>query len=98
MKKKGVTQEDVAEWLDRTQSSVSRILNNPHQMTYAYMATLAAGLGVDIGQLTRHPDEPQYASIFDGLDDEQVDKVIQIAELFRQDGPPEAEAVRKKYP
>ena len=86
MKRKGVTQAQMAEHLDVSQGMVSKFLRNPNALNYNYMAGMADRLGCEIEDLFRDPSRPSQDELLEGLDADQVQKVIQIIDVFRRDG------------
>ena len=86
MKRKGVTQEQMAGRLEVSQGTVSKILKKPTAMTQAYMAAIAHALELEISDLFRDPKRPTREEILAGLDDDQVEHLLRIAETFRRDG------------
>ena len=86
MKLKGVTQIQIAEHLDISQGMVSKFLKKPSALTANYLAGIADRLGCEVADLFIDPKRPSRSELLEGLDEEQVAKVIQIIDVFRRDG------------
>ena len=86
MKLKGVTQAEIAEHLEISQGMVSKFLRNPNALTQSYLFGVADRLGCEVEDLFRDPQRPSRDELLEGLDDDQIQKVIQIIDVFRRDG------------
>jgi transcriptional regulator with XRE-family HTH domain len=86
MKLKGVTQAEIAEHLDVSQGMVSKFLRNPKALTQNYLFGIADRLGCQVEDLFRDPARPSREELLLGLDEDQIEKVIQIIDVFRRDG------------
>jgi transcriptional regulator with XRE-family HTH domain len=84
MKKKGVTQEQMAGRLDVSQGTVSKMLKKSSVLTEYYLVGIAQALSLSVSDLFRDPNRPTQEELLEGLSDDQRQTVITMIEALRK--------------
>lgn len=84
MKKKGITQEQMAGRLDVSQGTVSKMLKKSSVLTEYYLVGIAQALSLTVPDLFRNPDRPTQEELLAGLSDDQRQTVITMIEALRK--------------
>lgn len=83
---RGLTQEQVAERLNTTKATVSRMENNRSQYNRGYVEALADALQVSPDQLFRHPDTPSIDSLLEKVSPEDRARVVSVVQALLKTG------------
>lgn len=83
---KNVNQEALAGRLEVESSTISKLMTGRQRMSDKWLVGIATALDVEVADLFRDPLRPTRDELLAGLDDEQVQKVIQIIDVFKKDG------------
>lgn len=86
MEKKDISQERLAGRLEVEASTVSKLLLGRQKMTEIWLGRIAWALDVEIIDLLCDPSRPTRDQLLAGLDDDQVQQVVQIVDVIRKTG------------
>lgn len=86
MEHKGVSQERLAGRMDIESGTISKLMNGHMRMSDKWLTGIATALDVEVGDLFRDPTRPTRDELLEGLDEQQVQQVIQIIDTFRKTG------------
>lgn len=86
MKKKHLTQEQLAGRLERSQGTVSKMLKQSSVLTEEYLIGIASALSLEVADLFRSPDMPTRDELLEGLSEDQRKTVITMVEALRRQG------------
>lgn len=83
---RGLTQEQVAERLDTTKATVSRMESGKVQYNRGYVEALADALQVEPEQLFHHPDRPSIDALLQKASPEDRARVLSVVEALLKAG------------
>lgn len=83
IKAKGLTQTRLAGRMGISQGMVSKFLTKPSALTEKYLMEIAEAMELDVPDLFRDPNMPTQEELLAGLDDEQMQQVVQIISVIR---------------
>lgn len=88
MKKKGLTQADIAGRLEvESSGTISKKLKNPAKMSAEWLAKFAWALDLEkVEQLYHHPDQPRPEDLWKDADASTRSVVIRILEAAKKAG------------
>lgn len=86
MEYKDVNQERLAGRMDVESSTVSKLLTGRQRLSDVWLVGIATALDIEVADLFRDPAQPTREDLLKGLDEDQVQKVIQIIGVFKRDG------------
>lgn len=72
--------ERLAERIDSSPGTVSKLLNGRMKMTMEYLAAIAAALDVEVSQLFHDPNRPTVDELLRGLPQEERLRIIEQVE------------------
>lgn len=80
-----LTSEQLAERIDRSTGTVSKLLNGKMKMQLEYLGDIAAALGVEVPQLFTDPRQPKLDDLIRDLPQDEVDRIFeQVQFMVRQ--------------
>jgi len=83
MDHRSVNQEKMAGRLEVESGTISKLLTGRQRLSDKWLTGFAWALDVDVADLFRDPMRPTREELLEGLDDDQVEKVIQIISVIR---------------
>jgi transcriptional regulator with XRE-family HTH domain len=84
--KRGLTQEQVAERLNTTKATVSRMETGKVQYNRGYLEALALALSIEPDQLLRDPEQPSADSLLQKASPEQRARVLSVIDALLKAG------------
>lgn len=84
--KRGFTQEQIAERIETTKATVSRMETGKVQYNRGYVEALAGALAIEPDQLFRDPEQPSADSLLQKASPEQRARVLSVIEALLKTG------------
>jgi len=78
----GLDQKRVAERMDVTEPTVSRLLSGKRKMTLNYLFAFADALNVPVSNLYRDPETPSREELLSKLSDHEFSEVLDFADYL----------------
>jgi transcriptional regulator with XRE-family HTH domain len=77
---KGLTQDQMAERMDCSPGTISKLVTGKMKQTPEWLAAIAYALGpdVEVDDLFRHPGAPTQDDLLRGLNDQDRDRIIRV--------------------
>lgn len=82
MEHRGLDNRRIAERMDCTEGTVSKLLNDDMRMTTDWLARFAYALDVEVADLYRDPSAPTQADLLRGVPEDDLPTVMRILKTF----------------
>lgn len=86
MKKRDLTQLDLAVRMECSTGTVSKLISGKMALSSKWMAGLAAALEIEVRQLFEDPQKPSQNDLLEGLTPAKREQIIRFAEFVRKSG------------
>ena len=81
-KRRGLTQQQLADRLGRAKSTISQLENGKMDMSGHYMSALADALDIDPEDLHHHPDRPSVDALLKSASPEQFQAALRVVKAL----------------
>lgn len=81
---KGKDSKQIADILDRSEGTVSKLLSGKMKVTTEYLAEFAYALGVEVDDLFRDPNRPSQAELLRNATPEELRQALQLIQSVRK--------------
>ena len=81
-KKKGLTQQQLADRINVTKATVSKLERGEMDMSGAYMAMISDALAIDPESLLHDPDRPTPNELLRGVPEQDILKALEIIRVM----------------
>lgn len=86
MRKRNLTQLDVAARMECSTGTVSKLISGKMALSSKWMAGLAEALEIEVRQLFEDPSRPTQNDLLEGLPPAKREQIIRFAEFVRKSG------------